>query len=71
MTANVGQEPGADEALQEAVLALVRVEDGKQRVQCADALALACEMGVEPTVVTRVCNRLSIKISHCQLGCFR
>ena len=71
MTANTGQEPGGDEAFQEAVLALVQVEDGKRRMPCADALALATEMGVEPTAITRICNRLNIKISHCQLGCFR
>ena len=35
------------------------------------ASRLATEMGVEPTAITRICNRLSIKISHCQLGCFR
>ena len=57
--------------LQEAVLALVRTEDGKRKLSCAEALGLAQERGVEPKAVTRICNRLSIKINGCQLGCFQ
>lgn len=71
MAANEQQESHGDEALQEAVLALVCIEDGKKRIECAAALALARERDVAPEAITRICNRLSIKISHCQLGCFR
>ncbi|MFQ6122271.1 MAG: hypothetical protein ACE5LA_04345 [Dehalococcoidales bacterium] len=42
--------------------------DGK--LPCAIALKIAKELKVSPLEVGRTANRLSIKISKCQLGCF-
>jgi len=51
-----------DEALAEVS------KDG--RVACRQALALAKRLGVEPRAIGRAANRLRVKISACQLGCF-
>jgi len=40
------------------------------RIQCARALAIAKSLGIKPAEVGRAANRLKIKISKCQLGCF-
>ena len=40
------------------------------RINCAAALALAGKFEVSPSLVGEIANRLSIKISKCQLGCF-
>ena len=56
--------------LRDAVLARVHDVDGERRIICADALALAEELGVEPAEIGQLCNREGIKIRGCQLGCF-
>ena len=43
-------------------------EDG--RVSCADAQAVAMSLQVPMLEVGRVADRLHIRISQCQLGCF-
>lgn len=40
------------------------------RIQCARALAIAKSLGIKPAEVGKTANRLKIKISKCQLGCF-
>ncbi|MDP6043268.1 MAG: hypothetical protein QGG79_01235 [Dehalococcoidales bacterium] len=40
------------------------------RLPCAVAFQIAREVKVSPREVGEAANRLSIKISHCQLGCF-
>jgi len=40
------------------------------RIRCADALELARKLGVCPRRVGREADRLGIKITSCQLGCF-
>lgn len=57
--------------MRRAVLAAAREERGKLRLRCADAFRLAAEFDVEPGAVGRACSREGIKISACQLGCFR
>ncbi len=42
--------------------------DGK--LPCAVAFQIARKLKVAPKVVGDTANRLSIKISSCQLGCF-
>ena len=41
-----------------------------KRIQCARALAIAKNLGLPPGEVGKAANRLKIKISKCQLGCF-
>jgi hypothetical protein len=40
------------------------------RIHCSSALAIAKSLGVRPGEVGKAANRLKIKISKCQLGCF-
>lgn len=40
------------------------------RLPCARALELARQFNVPPAVVREAADRLRIKISACQLGCF-
>ncbi len=40
------------------------------RLPCAIAFKIAKELKVSPRDVGDAANRLSIKISNCQLGCF-
>jgi len=42
----------------------------ENRILCSSALAIAKSLGVPPGEVGKTANRLKIKISKCQLGCF-
>ncbi len=56
----------SDKLLQAIQAAVV---DGK--LPCPIALRIANELGLSPRQVGDTANSLKIKISHCQLGCFR
>ncbi len=60
----------SEAALEKAVFAQTRDENGKRHLDCARALALAQQFEVPPAAVGRLCDRTGIKITHCQLGCF-
>lgn len=53
---------GLDEKVKEAA------KDG--RLPCARAFKIAKEEGVSAGEIGKVANRLNIKITNCQLGCF-
>lgn len=40
------------------------------RIQCASAFAIARSLGIPPVEVGKAADKLKIKISNCQLGCF-
>ncbi|MEW6143207.1 MAG: hypothetical protein AB1597_08690 [Chloroflexota bacterium] len=40
------------------------------KLPCAVAFRIARDLNVAPKQVGDACNRLKIKISNCQLGCF-
>jgi LAO/AO transport system kinase len=42
----------------------------ENRIPCFSALAIAKSLGVPPGEVGKTANKLNIKISKCQLGCF-
>lgn len=42
----------------------------EKRILCSVALAIAKSLGVAPVEVGKSANKLKIKISKCQLGCF-
>ena len=42
----------------------------ENRIHCSSALAIAKSLGVTPKEVGRTANKVNIKISKCQLGCF-
>lgn len=44
--------------------------DGRKKLACAQAFKLAREFQVEVIEIGRICNRQTIKICKCQLGCF-
>ena len=46
-------------------------DNGKLKLTCPDAFAIAEEYGVKLLDITRTCNRNKIKIHKCQLGCFK
>ena len=45
--------------------------DGRKKLSCAEAFRLAEQFGVEKLEIGRICNAQKIKISNCQLGCFK
>ena len=59
------------EDLVNAVLATSRQEDDSRELSCADAFQLAEAHGVTLITITRICNQQKIRISDCQLGCFK
>jgi len=58
--------PETLKALEEAMLKAA----SENRISCAAAKALAQKFSVPTTVVGETANRLRLKISNCQLGCF-
>jgi hypothetical protein len=44
---------------------------GKKRLPCAEAFRLAECFSVERLEIGRICNAHQIRISKCQLGCFK
>ena len=60
-----------DKDLKRFVLEAVFEEDGRKKLRCSDAFRLAAEHGVRPEAVGRVCNQEGVRISDCQLGCFK
>lgn len=56
--------------IEAAVLAAAREEDGLRQLSCARAQVLAEDLGVTPRTVGAVCQRLGVRLTDCQLGCF-
>ena len=42
----------------------------ENRIHCSSALAIAKSLGITAAEVGKTANKLKIKISKCQLGCF-
>jgi len=53
--------------LEETILA--NAKDG--RIPCAMCFKIADDFGIPKKELTKVLNQMKIKISQCQLGCFR
>ena len=45
-------------------------KDGKKRLACAQAFALQQKHAISLKEIYEICNKHSIKIVSCQLGCF-
>ena len=45
-----------------------RASDGQ--ILCKDALAVAEELGIQPTGFAKILTEMDIKIVQCQLSCF-
>jgi hypothetical protein len=53
--------------LEETILA--KAKDGK--IPCAVCFKISEDLGIPKKELTRVLNEMKIKISECQLGCFK
>jgi hypothetical protein len=42
----------------------------ENRLRCSSAFAIAKSLGIPPGEVGKAANKLNIRISKCQLGCF-
>ena len=42
----------------------------EKRIPCASAFAIAKSLSIPPGEVGKAADRLNIRISNCQLGCF-
>jgi hypothetical protein len=58
--------PETLKALEEAMVKAA----SENRISCAAATALALKFSVSTRLVGETANRLRLKISKCQLGCF-
>ncbi|MHB9027442.1 MAG: hypothetical protein ACYC9O_01605 [Candidatus Latescibacterota bacterium] len=63
-----------DERTRNSIVAVVAekavVSNGRKRLSCAVAFAIADAHGVGRREIGKVCNEEGIAISACQLGCF-
>jgi hypothetical protein len=57
--------------LARAVIAAAKERDGRKTLTCAQAFQIAERFAVPKIQVGRTCNEHGIRISHCQLGCFK
>ncbi len=60
-----------NDKLAQALLEAAREIEGRKRLTCAEAFELARRLGVPISRIGRVCDDNNIKISNCQLGCFK
>jgi len=60
-----------EEELGKVIEGSVVLENGKKRLECVKAFIIADDYGVKLTDITRYCNKNEVKISKCQLGCFK
>ena len=59
------------EKLTAAIIAAAREIDGKKKLSCQTAFDLAEKFSVSRETVGQACNDSKIKITDCQLGCFK
>jgi hypothetical protein len=52
------------------ILKEISVENEKKYLDCVQAFEISAKLNVAVADVGKACNRLKIKIRHCQLGCF-
>jgi len=57
--------------LRTAVMEASYEQEGRRKLNCADAFKIAEQLGVKLTDVSRICDQNNIRISRCQLGCFK
>ena len=58
------------EPLKKAMLEKTFESDGKIKLTCSDAYAIAEKFDVRPSAIGKICNEENIRISKCQLKCF-
>ena len=55
----------------DAILDAANEVDGKNKLNCAQAFELAKKLDVAIAEIGRICNENNVRISNCQLGCFK
>ncbi|NPV69475.1 MAG: hypothetical protein HPY55_02360 [Firmicutes bacterium] len=55
----------------DAVREAVKRAAANSRLPCREALELAKRLGVSPSEVGKAADALGVKITGCQLGCFK
>lgn len=55
---------------QEEIIEAIRAKTVINRLSCEKAHELATTLGISLQEIGVLCNKLKIKISSCQLGCF-
>ncbi|HEY3276948.1 MAG TPA: hypothetical protein VGJ94_10035 [Syntrophorhabdaceae bacterium] len=45
--------------------------EGKKKLTCADACKLSTEHNISLKEIGEICNQQGIKITSCELGCFK
>ena len=60
-----------EQELVDAVKGRIHLEDGKEKLTCAEAFVLAKDLEATTAEIGRICNSNNIKICKCQLGCFK
>lgn len=46
-------------------------DDGRRRLTCEQAFSMQAQHAIPLTRIAAACNTAKIRISECQLGCFR
>jgi hypothetical protein len=59
------------EEIEKEVVENAYTEGGKKKLKCEAALRIASKFQVRPQRIGGICNRRDIRISSCQLGCFK
>ena len=62
---------GENAELVQAVVEAATEIDGRRKLACAEAFRLAEKFGVEKLEIGRICDVHKIRITGCQLGCFK
>lgn len=62
---------GENTELINAVIEAAAEAEGTKILPCAEAFRLAERFGVDKLEIGRICNAHQIRISKCQLGCFK
>ncbi len=60
-----------EQELIDAVKNRLHSEGRKEKLTCGEAFGLAKDFDVTIVEIGRICNSNKIKISKCQLGCFK
>ena len=60
-----------NEQLIDAVVKAATETDGRRKLPCASAFQLAERFGVRVMEIGQICNDNDIRITNCQLGCFK
>jgi hypothetical protein len=57
--------------LVDAVIEAATEVEGRKKLACTEAFRLAERFGAEKVEIGRICNAHKIRITKCQLGCFK